>query len=50
MRKTVSDIENGVPEIESYINFGARSFLPEIKKFASTISQGVLKGKSLNFQ
>ncbi|WP_282926076.1 type II secretion system F family protein [Helcococcus kunzii] len=46
MRYTVDEIENGTSEIEAYINFGTRSFLPEIKKFASTIAQGVLKGNA----
>ncbi len=44
MRKTCDDMQNGVSEVESVRRFGVRCIIPEIKKFASTIIQGIEKG------
>jgi tight adherence protein C len=44
MRRVVNDINNGKPEAEAYYDFGVRCILPEIKKFTSTILQGMTKG------
>lgn len=46
MQKTVDDIHNGMSEIDAYHQFGKRCMIPEIKKFSSTIIQGVTKGNS----
>lgn len=46
MQKTVDEMNNGVSEIDALINFGSRCIIPEIKKFASTITQGLVKGNS----
>ena len=39
-------MNNGVAEIDAIFNFGTRCIIPEIKKFASTIIQGLVKGNS----
>lgn len=44
MRKSCEDMQNGVPEVEAIRRFGVRCIIPEIKKFASTIIQGIEKG------
>jgi len=44
MQKSCDDMQNGVSEVESIRRFGVRCIIPEIKKFASTIIQGVEKG------
>ena len=44
MQLTVDNMNNGVSEIDAYMEFGARCISPEIKKFTSTIIQGLLKG------
>lgn len=46
MRRTVNQMNNGVPEVEAYAEFGTRCISPEIKKFTSTIIQGLVKGNS----
>ena len=46
MQKTVEDMNNGSSEIEAYFTFGNRCIIPEIKKFVSTITQGVTKGNA----
>ena len=46
MKKTVFEMENGMAEVDAYYNFGTRCVIPEIKKFASTLSQGVVKGNA----
>lgn len=46
MQKTVDEMNNGVAEIDAIFNFGTRCIIPEIKKFASTIVQGLVKGNS----
>lgn len=44
MRRTVEQMNNGVSEIDAYTEFGTRCTSPEIKKFTSTIVQGLIKG------
>ena len=44
MRRTVTQINNGVSEVDAYAEFGTRCTSPEIKKFTSTIIQGLVKG------
>lgn len=46
MQKTVDEMNNGVAEVDAIFNFGTRCIIPEIKKFASTIVQGLVKGNS----
>lgn len=46
MQKSVIEMKNGVSEVDAITNFGTRCVLPEIKKFASTIVQGIMKGNS----
>lgn len=44
MQKTVDEMENGKAELDSYYDFGVRCVIPEIKKFTSTMMQGLVKG------
>lgn len=44
MQKTCDDMDNGVSELEAVRRFGVRCIIPEIKKFSSTIMQGIEKG------
>jgi len=46
MQKTVDEMNNGYSEIDAIFNFGTRCIIPEIKKFSSTIIQGLVKGNS----
>lgn len=46
MQKSVDEMCNGVSEIDALYNFGSRCIIPEIKKFTSTIIQGIMKGNS----
>ena len=46
MQKTVDEMHNGYAEIDAIFNFGTRCIIPEIKKFASTVIQGLIKGNS----
>ena len=46
MQTTVNEMNNGVSEIDAMFNFGSRCIIPEIKKFTSTIIQGMTKGNS----
>lgn len=46
MQLTVEEMQNGVSEIDALFNFGTRCIIPEIKKFTSTIVQGIVKGNS----
>ena len=46
MQKTVDEMNNGVSEVDAFFNFGTRCIIPEIKKFTSTIVQGMIKGNS----
>ena len=44
MQRSVDEMNNGVSEIDAYTMFATRCTAPEIKKFTSTIIQGVVKG------
>ena len=46
MQIAVDDMNNGVSEVDAVYNFGTRCIIPEIKKFTSTIIQGMTKGSS----
>ena len=46
MQRAVDEMNNGVSEIDAMFNFGSRCIIPEIKKFTSTIVQGMVKGNS----
>lgn len=46
MQTAVNEMNNGVSEIDALYNFGSRCIIPEIKKFTSTIIQGIIKGNS----
>lgn len=46
MKMAVNDMNNGVAEVDAIYNFGIRCIIPEIKKFTSTIIQGMTKGNS----
>lgn len=44
MQKVVVDLNNGVGESQAFREFGIRCVIPEAKKLASTIIQGIQKG------
>ncbi len=44
MQTAVNDMNNGVSEVDAVYSFGTRCIIPEIKKFTSTIIQGMTKG------
>ena len=46
MQRSVHEMNNGVSEIDAFYRFGVRCIIPEIKKFTSTIVQGMVKGNS----
>lgn len=46
MQTAVNDMNNGMAEIDAIFGFGTRCIIPEIKKFTSTIIQGMTKGNS----
>lgn len=46
MQTAVNDMNNGMAEVDAIYNFGMRCIIPEIKKFTSTIIQGITKGNS----
>lgn len=46
MQLSVTEMNNGLPEVDAIYNFGSRCIIPEIKKFTSTIIQGITKGNS----
>lgn len=46
MQTAVNEMNNGVAEVDAVYNFGTRCIIPEIKKFTSTIVQGMTKGNS----
>ncbi len=46
MQRSVEEMHNGVSEIDALYNFGSRCIISEIKKFVSTIIQGIEKGNS----
>lgn len=46
MQLSVDEMNNGVSEVDALSNFASRSMLPEIRKFSSTMIQGLIKGNS----
>lgn len=46
MQATVEEMNNGVPELEAYINFGNRCGVINVKKFTSLLAQNLTKGNS----
>lgn len=44
MKHSCKEMENGVSEVEAIRRFGVRCVIPEIKKFSSTLIQGIEKG------
>lgn len=46
MQRSIEEMNNGVSEIDAIANFGSRCIISEIKKFTSTIVQGLVKGNS----
>lgn len=44
MRITVQHMDNGMREEDAFYQFGVRCVIPEIKKFTSTIAQGLVRG------
>ena len=46
MRKSVEGIRNGASTADALLLFGQRCMVPEIKKFASTLIQGIAQGNS----
>lgn len=46
MKKAVDEMNNGVADVDAIYNFGTRCVIPEIKKFTSTVVQGMTKGNS----
>jgi tight adherence protein C len=46
MQKTVDEMNNGISEVDALFRFGIRCIIPEIKKFTSTIVQGLIKGNA----
>lgn len=46
MQNTVLEMNNGVSEIQAYLNFADRCYVKEIRKFASTMIQNMQKGSS----
>ncbi len=46
MQRVVTNINNGKSEIDAYTEFGTRCTSPEIKKFTSTVVQGLVKGNA----
>lgn len=46
MQRAVGQMNNGVSEADALYQFGSRCVVPEIKKFTSTLVQGLSKGNS----
>lgn len=44
MQRVCVNMRNGVSEVDAYTEFGTRCSSPEIKKFTSTVIQGLVKG------
>ena len=44
MQRVITNINNGMSEVDAYTEFGTRCTSPEIKKFTSTVVQGLVKG------
>lgn len=46
MRRSIIEMQNGKAEVDALFSFGQRCMMPEIKKFSSTLIQGITKGNS----
>lgn len=46
MQLSVIQMQNGMSDVDAIYGFGVRCVIPEIKKFTSTIVQGMVKGNS----
>ena len=46
MQVSVDEMKNGYAEVDALFRFGTRCVVPEIKKFTSTVVQGITKGNS----
>lgn len=46
MKETINAMENGSPEIDAYIDFGARCGTSSIRKFTSLLTQNLTKGNA----
>ena len=46
MQRTLVNINNGMPELQAYSEFGTSCRINELKKFSSIICQNVEKGNS----
>ena len=46
MQKAVIEMNNGIAEVDALSRFGLRCRIPEIKKFTSTVIQGLVKGNA----
>ena len=46
MRTSVEEMRNGIPEKDAVYSFGQRCMLPEVKKFSSTLIQGMERGSA----
>lgn len=46
MQNAVDEMNNGYADVDAMFRFGNRCIVPEIKKFTSTIVQGMVKGNS----
>ncbi len=46
MQITIDEIDNGIEEIDAYMNFAERCYVKEIRKFASTMIQNMQKGSA----
>lgn len=46
MRNVRNEMDNGVADVDAFFAFGMRCSIPEIKKFSSTLVQGITKGNN----
>lgn len=46
MQAAIDEMNNGFAEVDALFRFGSRCVVPEIKKFTSTVIQGITKGNS----
>jgi len=46
MQKAVDEMNNGASDTDALFRFGVRCIIPEIKKFTSTLVQGLVKGNA----
>lgn len=44
MRLALDDMNNGISDADAIYKFGTRCMVPEVKKFASTVIQGISRG------